>query len=58
LVETKLAAGAIDRSVRYYAERLKPRYAVQVVREPRGFKNVFTSNGVTLAPAVHFLSLI
>lgn len=58
LVETKLAAGDVDPSLRYFAERLKPKYAVQVVREPKGFKNIFTSAGVILAPAIHFLSLI
>jgi len=57
-VETKLAAGDVDPSLRYFAERLKPKYAVQVVREPKGFKNIFTSAGVILAPAIHFLSLI
>jgi hypothetical protein len=38
--------------------RLKPNYAVQVVRESQAFKNVFASAEVILAPAVHFLSLI
>jgi hypothetical protein len=38
--------------------RLKPSYALQVVREPQAFKNVFALAKVILAPAVYFLSLI
>jgi len=57
-VETKLAAGDVDPNLKYFAERLKPKYAVQVVREPKGFKSGFTSAGVILVPATHFLSLI
>jgi hypothetical protein len=34
------------------------RYAVQIVRNPEGFKGVFVSAGVIVAPATHFLSLI
>jgi predicted AAA+ superfamily ATPase len=58
LIETKLTAGDVDPNLRYFAERLKPKYAVQAVREPQGFKGVFASAGVILAPATHFLSLI
>jgi len=58
LVEAKLTARDADPNLRYFADRLKPNYAVQIVREPQGFKGVFTSAGVILAPAVHFLSLI
>ena len=58
LIETKLTAHDADPSLKYFAERLKPNYAVQIAREPQGFKGVFNSAGVTLAPAVHFLSLI
>jgi len=58
LVEAKLTACDADPNLRYFTDRLKPNYAVQIVREPDGFKRVFTSAGVILAPAVHFLSLI
>jgi hypothetical protein len=58
LVEAKLTARDADPNLRYFADRLKPKYAVQIVREPQGFKGVFTSAGVILTPAVHFLSLI
>ncbi len=58
LVEAKLAASAVDSNLRYFADRLKPRYSVQVVREPKGFKSVFTSAGVMITPATHFLSLL
>lgn len=58
LAEAKLTARDTDPNLRYFADRLKPNYAVQVVRNPEGFKSVFSSAGVTLAPAVHFLSFI
>ena len=58
LLEAKLTARDADPNLRYFADRLKPNYAVQIVRDPQGFKGVFTSAGVILAPAVHFLSLI
>jgi uncharacterized protein len=58
LVETKLTARDPDQNLRYFADRVKPKYTVQVVREPQGFQSVFTSAGVILAPAAHFLSLI
>lgn len=58
LVEAKLTASDADSNIKYFADRLKPRYTVQVVREPKGFKNVFTSAGVMLTPATHFLSLM
>jgi predicted AAA+ superfamily ATPase len=58
LVETKLTARDIDPNLRYFAQRLKPSYTIQIVREPQGFKGVLESAGVILAPAVHFLSLI
>lgn len=58
LVEAKLTASEVDPHLRYFAERLKPKYVVQVVRNPQGFKRVFNSSGVLLAPAVYFLSLI
>ncbi|MDO9210142.1 MAG: ATP-binding protein [Deltaproteobacteria bacterium] len=58
LVETKLTASDVDSTLRYFADRLKPKYAVQVVREPGKFKSIFTSKGVMFAPATHFLSFI
>jgi len=58
LIETKLTARDPDPNLMYFFDRLKPNYAVQVVREPQAFKNVFASAEVILAPAVHFLSLI
>jgi hypothetical protein len=57
-VEAKLAAREANPSLRYFADRLELNHAVQIAREPEGFKNVFTSAGVILALAAHFLSLI
>jgi predicted AAA+ superfamily ATPase len=58
LVEAKLSARDVDSSLMYFAERLKPRYSVQVVRNPEGFKSTMTTSGVILTPASEFLSLI
>jgi hypothetical protein len=58
LVETKLTAREVDPNLRYFVERLKPRYAVQCVRKPEGFDHVYTSKDVILTPADHFLSAI
>jgi predicted AAA+ superfamily ATPase len=58
LVEAKLSARDVDSSLMYFAERLKPRYSVQVVRNPEGFKSTMTTSGVILTPAIEFLSLI
>jgi len=58
LVETKLAARDPDPNLKYFADRLKSKYSVQIVRNPEGFKGVFISAGVIVAPATHFLSLI
>lgn len=58
LIEGKRTASEIDPHLRYFAERLKPKYVVQVVRNPEGFKRVFNLSGVLFAPAAHFLSLI
>lgn len=58
LVETKLRASAIDPSLKYFTDRLKAKYAVQVVRHPQGFENIFVSRGMICVSAVHFLSLI
>jgi predicted AAA+ superfamily ATPase len=58
LVETKLRASAIDPSLKYFTDRLKAKYAVQVVRHPQGFENIFVSRGMICVSATHFLSLI
>jgi predicted AAA+ superfamily ATPase len=55
LIETKLSAGTLDPSLVYFQERLKPRYAVQVVREgihPR------RQGALWLLPAHQFLAWI
>jgi predicted AAA+ superfamily ATPase len=58
LVETKLRASDVDPSLKYFADRLKTKYAIQVVRYPQGFENIFVSRGMICVSAVHFLSLI
>ena len=58
LVEAKLTAREVDLNLRYFADRLKPRYAVQCVRKPEGFNSVYTSRDIILIPADHFLSAI
>ncbi len=58
LIEAKLSAGEIDPSLLYFKERLKPRYTLQVVRNPEGFSRTTTRSGVILSPAVEFLALI
>jgi len=58
LVEAKLTARDVDSNLLYFAERLKPRYSVQVVRNPEGFKSTMTTSGVILSPASEFLALI
>ena len=55
LIEAKLAASDIDPSLRYFAERLKPRYVIQIVRNPERFVNAFTTNGMLLTPATQAL---
>ena len=58
LVEAKLSARDIDGSLSYFAERLKPQYAVQVVRNPEGFRTTMSTSGVIMTPAAEFLALI
>lgn len=58
LIEAKLAASEVDPSLMYFLNQLKPRHAIQVVRNPQGFKSIMISKGVIITPAVHFLSLI
>ncbi len=56
--KAKLAARDPDPNLKYFADRLKSKYSVQIVRNPEGFKGVYISAGVIVAPATHFLSLI
>lgn len=58
LVEAKLRARDADPNLRYFADRLKPKYVVQCVRKPEDFNNVYTSKDIILTPAIHFLSII
>lgn len=58
LIEAKLSSRDPDPGLRYFAERLKPRYTVQVVRNPDGFTRSITSSGVLLTPAAEFLALM
>jgi hypothetical protein len=58
LVEAKLTEAGIDPNLKYFHDRLKPTYSVQVVRSPRKNKSLFASDGVFSIPAAHFLSYI
>ena len=58
LVEAKLAGEGIDPNLKYFHDRLKPAYSVQVVRAPQKNKGLFTSGGIFSVPAAHFLSFI
>ncbi|MBI5216019.1 MAG: ATP-binding protein [Ignavibacteriae bacterium] len=58
LIEAKLSARDIDPSLRYFSERLKPRYTVQVVRKPEGFTTTINTSGIILTPAKEFLALM
>ena len=58
LVEAKLTEEGIDPNLKYFHDRLKPEYSVQVVRAPRKNKALFESGGVFSIPAAHFLSFI
>lgn len=58
LVEAKLSARDVDANLLYFTQRLKPKYAVQVVRNPQGFRSTMTTSGVMLTPAAEFLSLM
>jgi hypothetical protein len=58
LIEAKLSASSVDPSLRYFTERLKPRYAIQIVRHPERFKNAFTADGIMLAPATQALAVM
>lgn len=58
LVEAKLTAESIDPNLRYFHDRLKPAYSIQVVRMPQKAKSLFESGGIFSIPAAHFLSFI
>jgi predicted AAA+ superfamily ATPase len=58
LVEAKLTGEEIDPNLKYFHDRLKPVYSVQVVRAPYKNKGLFASGGVLRIPAAHFLSFI
>jgi len=52
------AEEGIDPNLKYFHDRLKPAYSVQVVRTPRKNKALFESGGVFSISAAHFLSFI
>jgi predicted AAA+ superfamily ATPase len=56
LVEAKLTASDVDPSLRYFTDRLKPRFSVQIVRNPQHFTHAFVSSGILLTPATQMLS--
>jgi predicted AAA+ superfamily ATPase len=58
LIEAKLSARDVDPSLLYFAQRLKPLHAVQVVRNPEGFNTTMTTSGAILTPAAEFLAII
>lgn len=58
LFEAKLTASDVDPSLRYFTERLKPRYSIQIVRTPEGFKSAFMTHGILLAPASQALAVM
>ena len=58
LVEAKLTGEGIDTNLKYFHDRLKPAYSVQVVRTPQKHKGLFASGGIFSIPAYHFLAFI
>jgi len=58
LIEAKLSASDVDPSLRYFKERLKPKYTIQIVRKPERFNKAFYSNGILLAPATQALAIM
>ena len=58
LVEAKLSGRDVDPSLWYFAERLKPRYTVQVVRNPVGPKTGMEIGGTLIVPASKMLALM
>jgi predicted AAA+ superfamily ATPase len=58
LIEAKLSSREIDPNLRYFSERLKPRYTVQVVRNTLDVPSVKNISGVLLVPAHALCGLI
>ncbi len=58
LLEAKLMGEGVDPNLKYFHDRLKPAYSVQLVRSPKKNKGLFTSGGIFSVPADHFLSFI
>jgi hypothetical protein len=58
MIEAKLTGEEIEPSLRYFHDRFKPAYSVQVVRSPLKNKGLFASGGIFSIPAVHFLSFV
>lgn len=58
LIEAKLTASDIDPSLRYFTERLKPKYSIQIVRTPERFTSAFMSHGILLTPASQALAVM
>jgi hypothetical protein len=52
------AEGGIDPNLKYFHDRLKPSYSLQVVRAPRKNKSRFASGGAFSIPDAHFMSFI
>ncbi|MCL5034471.1 MAG: AAA family ATPase [Bacteroidetes bacterium] len=58
LVEVKLKGSNIDPSLRYFSDRLKPKYSMQIVREAEGFRDAFVSKGILLTTAAQALAVM
>ena len=58
LIECKPKAEGLDSSLAYFASKLKPRHALQVVREPQRGKGFSVFGEILSVPATLFLSLI
>jgi hypothetical protein len=58
LIETEHSGRDIDPSLRNFADRLKPRNVVQVVRNPGRGRSRVKVGGVLLAGASRFLSFV
>ena len=57
LIECKLRAEGIDSSLRYFSSKLKPKHALQVVREPQRGESLSAFGEILSVPATVFLSL-
>ena len=58
MIECKLRAEGIDSSLRYFSQKLKPKHALQVVREPEKGKSLSVFGEILSVPATVLLSLI